>query len=172
MLGVLATVILLVWVNALSAGLALLAEAFYLVVYTMLLKRRTTQNIVWGGLAGCFPALIGWTAVTGTLSWVPVVLFLVVFFWTPPHTWPLAMRYRDDYASVDVPMLPVVAPAAEVGRQIVLYSVGDGARCRCCCGRWPRPGWLYPVAASMLGAVFLVQAVCCGGGPGAPRSCR
>ena len=99
------------------------AEAFYLVVYTMLLKRRTTQNIVWGGLAGCFPALIGWTAVTGSLSWVPVVLFLVVFFWTPPHTWALALRYREDYAGVDVPMLPVVAPAAEVGRQIVLYSV-------------------------------------------------
>ena len=122
-LGVLATVVLLVWVNALSAGLALLAEAFYLVVYTMLLKRRTTQNIVWGGLAGCFPALIGWTAVTGSLSWAPVVLFLVVFFWTPPHTWALALRYREDYAGVDVPMLPVVAPAAEVGRQIVVYSV-------------------------------------------------
>jgi len=122
-LGVLATVVLLVWVNALSALLALAAEAFYLVVYTMLLKRRTTQNIVWGGLAGCFPALIGWTAVTGSLAWAPVILFLVVFFWTPPHTWALALRYRDDYAGVDVPMLPVVAPASVVGRQIVLYSV-------------------------------------------------
>ena len=156
-LGVLATVVLLVWVNALSAGLALLAEAFYLVVYTMLLKRRTTQNIVWGGLAGCFPALIGWTAVTGSLSWVPVVLFLVVFFWTPPHTWALALRYREDYAGVDVPMLPVVAPAAEVGRQIVVYSVAmvadvtaalaggrhrlalPGRRRRARCGV-PRPG--------------------------------
>ena len=74
----------------------------------MLLKRRTTQNIVWGGLAGCFPALIGWTAVTGELAWTPVVLFAVVFFWTPPHTWALALRYREDYANVDVPMLPVV----------------------------------------------------------------
>ena len=157
-LGVLATVVLLVWVNALSAGLALLAEAFYLVVYTMLLKRRTTQNIVWGGLAGCFPALIGWTAVTGSLSWVPVVLFLVVFFWTPPHTWALALRYREDYAGVDVPMLPVVAPAAEVGRQIVLYSVAMVATSLLL---WPvaSTGWLYPVAASVLGAVFLVQAV-------------
>jgi heme o synthase len=157
-LGVLATVVLLVWVNALSAALALLAEAFYLVVYTMLLKRRTTQNIVWGGLAGCFPALIGWTAVTGSLSWVPVVLFLVVFFWTPPHTWALALRYRDDYAGVDVPMLPVVAPAAEVGRQIVLYSVAMVATSLVL---WPvaSTGWLYPVAAIVLGAAFLVQAV-------------
>ncbi len=157
-LGVLATVVLLVWVNALSAGLALLAEAFYLVVYTMLLKRRTTQNIVWGGLAGCFPALIGWTAVTGSLSWVPVVLFLVVFFWTPPHTWALALRYREDYAGVDVPMLPVVAPAAEVGRQIVVYSVAMVATSLLL---WPvaDTGWLYPVAAALLGAAFLVQAV-------------
>jgi protoheme IX farnesyltransferase len=157
-LGVLATVVLLVWVNPLSALLALAAEAFYLVVYTMILKRRTTQNIVWGGLAGCFPALIGWTAVTGSLSWVPVVLFLVVFFWTPPHTWALALRYREDYAGVDVPMLPVVAPAAEVGRQMVLYSVAMVATSMLL---WPvaSTGWLYPVAAAVLGVAFLVQAV-------------
>jgi protoheme IX farnesyltransferase len=157
-LGVLATVVLLLWVNPLSALLALAAEAFYLVVYTMVLKRRTTQNIVWGGLAGCFPALIGWTAVTGSLSWVPVVLFLVVFFWTPPHTWALALRYREDYAGVDVPMLPVVAPAAEVGRQIVLYSVAMVATSMLL---WPvaSTGWLYPVAAAVLGVAFLVQAV-------------
>ena len=121
-LAVLSTVVLAVWVNPLSAVLSLTANAFYVFGYTMLLKRRTTQNIVWGGLAGCFPALIGWTAVTGALSWVPVVLFAVVFFWTPPHTWALALRYREDYANVDVPMLPVVAPAREVGRQVVLYS--------------------------------------------------
>src|SRR5207342_1741933 len=121
-LGVLATVILYVWVNPLSAGLSLVAECFYLFVYTMLLKRRTTQNIVWGGLAGCFPALIGWTAVTNELAWAPVVLFAVVFFWTPPHTWALAMRYREDYASVDVPMLPVLRSGVQVARQIVVYS--------------------------------------------------
>ena len=121
-LAALSTVVLLLWVNPLSAVLALTANAFYVFGYTMLLKRRTTQNIVWGGLAGCFPALIGWTAVTGELSWVPVVLFAVVFFWTPPHTWALALRYREDYANVDVPMLPVVAPAREVGRQVVVYS--------------------------------------------------
>ena len=156
-LGVLATAILAVWVNLLSAGLALAAEAFYLLVYTMWLKRRTTQNIVWGGLAGCFPALIGWTAVTGALAWPPVVLFAVVFFWTPPHTWALALRYRDDYAGVDVPMLPVVAPPAVVGRQVVLYTWATVATSFVL---WPvaDTGPVYVVAAAVLGAVFLAEA--------------
>jgi heme o synthase len=156
-LGVLATVILFVWVNPLSAVLSVTAECFYLFVYTMLLKRRTTQNIVWGGLAGCFPALIGWTAVTDHLAWSPVVLFLVVFFWTPPHTWALALRYREDYAGVDVPMLPVVARAEVVGRQIVIYSWVMVATSLLL---WPvaGTGLLYPVVAAVLGAVFLVQA--------------
>jgi protoheme IX farnesyltransferase len=156
-LGVVSTVVLAAWVNVLSAGLALLANAFYVLVYTMVLKRRTTQNIVWGGLAGCFPALIGWTAVTGELSWVPVVLFAVVFFWTPPHTWALALRYREDYANVEVPMLPVVAPARVVGRQIVAYSWVMVATSLLL---WPVAGTgiFYPVAAVALGAVFLVEA--------------
>jgi heme o synthase len=156
-LAVLATAILYAWVNPLSAALSLVAEGFYLFVYTMLLKRRTTQNIVWGGLAGCFPALIGWTAVTGELAWTPVVLFLVVFFWTPPHTWALALRYREDYAGVDVPMLPAVAPAAVVGRQIVVYSWVMVATSLLL---WPvaDTGWVYPLVAAALGAVFLVQA--------------
>ena len=98
-LGVVSTLWLGLLVNWLSAGLALAANVFYVVGYTMILKRRTTQNIVWGGAAGCFPALIGWTAVTGELAWAPVVLFLVVFFWTPPHFWALAIRYREDYAA-------------------------------------------------------------------------
>ncbi|MDP3893592.1 heme o synthase [Nocardioides sp.] len=156
-LGVVSTVVLAVWVNLLSAGLAVLANAFYVLVYTMVLKRRTTQNIVWGGLAGCFPALIGWTAVTGELAWTPVVLFLVVFFWTPPHTWALALRYREDYANVDVPMLPVVKPAAEVGRQIVLYSWVMVATSL---ALWPvaGTGLFYPAAAAVLGVVFLVES--------------
>ncbi|WP_134739115.1 heme o synthase [Nocardioides sp. 503] len=156
-LAVLSTVVLALWVNTLSAVLALVANAFYVLVYTMVLKRRTTQNIVWGGLAGCFPALIGWTAVTGELSWVPVILFAVVFFWTPPHTWALALRYREDYANVDVPMLPVVVPAREVGRQIVLYSWVMVAASLLL---WPVAGTgpFYPVAAAVLGAVFLVEA--------------
>ncbi len=156
-LAVVSTVVLALWVNPLSAALSLGANAFYVFGYTMLLKRRTTQNIVWGGLAGCFPALIGWTAVTGELSWVPVVLFAVVFFWTPPHTWALALRYREDYANVDVPMLPVVVPAREVGRRVVIYSwvmVGVSLLL------WPVAGTgpFYPVAAAVLGAVFLVEA--------------
>ena len=156
-LAVASTLVLGFWVNWLSAGLSVLANAFYVFVYTMLLKRRTTQNIVWGGIAGCFPALIGWTAVTNELSWVPIVLFAVVFFWTPPHTWALALRYREDYANVDVPMLPVVKPAAEVGRQIVAYSWVMVATSLLL---WPvaSTGWFYPVAAGVLGAVFLVEA--------------
>ena len=121
-LGVLATLLLATAVNELSAGLALAANVFYVLGYTLVLKRRTPQNIVWGGAAGCFPALIGWTAVTGSLAWPPVVLFLVVFFWTPPHFWSLAIRYRDDYAAADVPMLPVRAGARAVARQIVAYA--------------------------------------------------
>jgi protoheme IX farnesyltransferase len=156
-LGVLSTVVLAVWVNPLSAGLSVLANAFYVFGYTMVLKRRTTQNIVWGGLAGCFPALIGWTAVTGELSWVPIVLFAVVFFWTPPHTWALALRYREDYANVDVPMLPVVKPAREVGRQVVLYSWVMVATSLLL---WPVAGTgpFYPAAAAVLGGVFLLEA--------------
>ena len=156
-LAILSTVVLALWVNWLSAGLSVLANAFYVFVYTMVLKRRTTQNIVWGGLAGCFPALIGWTAVTGELAWTPVVLFLVVFFWTPPHTWALALRYREDYANVDVPMLPAVAPATEVGRQIVLYSWVMVATSLVL---WPVAGTslFYPIAASVLGVVFVVEA--------------
>jgi heme o synthase len=156
-LGVLSTLALGLWVNWLSAGLAVLANGFYVLVYTMVLKRRTTQNIVWGGLAGCFPALIGWTAVTNSLSWVPVVLFAVVFFWTPPHTWALALRYREDYANVSVPMLPVVVPAREVGRQIVLYSWVMVATSLLL---WPvaATGWFYPSAALVLGVFFLVEA--------------
>jgi protoheme IX farnesyltransferase len=156
-LAVLSTVVLGVFVNWLSAGLALAANAFYVFGYTMLLKRRTTQNIVWGGLAGCFPALIGWTAVTGELAWAPVVLFLVVFFWTPPHTWALALRYREDYAKVDVPMLPVVAPARSVARQIVAYSYLMVATSLLL---WPvaGTGWFYPAVAAVVGAAFLVEA--------------
>jgi len=156
-LAILSTVILYVWVNPLSALLAVLANAFYVFGYTMLLKRRTTQNIVWGGIAGCFPTLIGWTAVTGALSWVPVVLFLVVFFWTPPHTWALALRYREDYANVDVPMLPVVASARVVGRQIVVYSWLMVATSLLL---WPvaDTSLFYPAAAVVLGAGFLLEA--------------
>ena len=156
-LGALATLLLATAVNELSAGLALVANVFYVLGYTLVLKRRTPQNIVWGGAAGCFPALIGWTAVTGSLAWPPVVLFLVVFFWTPPHTWALAMRYREDYARVDVPMLPVVKPARDVAVRILGYSY---LMVLTSLALWPvaDTGLVYPVVALVLGVAFLLEA--------------
>ena len=157
-LGALATVELAVTTNALAAGLGVAAIAFYVVVYTMLLKRRTSQNIVWGGAAGCMPVLIGWAAVTGSLAWAPVVLFAVIFFWTPPHYWPLAMRYRDDYARADVPMLPVVASDRVVATRIVAYSWVMVATSLLLV--WPLgvSGALYAGTAVVTGGVFLREA--------------
>jgi protoheme IX farnesyltransferase len=156
-LGIAATVWLGTLVNWLSAALALGANAFYVGVYTVWLKRRTSQNIVWGGIAGCFPPLIGWTAVTGSVSAVPLVLFGIVFFWTPPHTWALALRYREDYAAADVPMLPVVRSAPVVARQIILYGVLTVA---CSLLLWPvaGAGWVYLTVALLAGATLLWEA--------------
>jgi len=156
-LGVASTVWLGLLVNWLSAGLALFANVFYVVGYSLVLKRRTPQNIVWGGAAGCFPVLIGWTAVTGSLAWTPVVLFAVVFFWTPPHFWALALRYRDDYAAAGVPMLPVLVPAPVVVRRIVAYSWVTVLTSLLL---WPvaDTGALYPAAAVVLGVVLLVES--------------
>ncbi|MCF8587969.1 heme o synthase [Gordonia sp. HY285] len=103
--------------------LVMITIAFYVFVYTLILKRRTWQNVIWGGAAGCMPALVGWAAVTHDLSWQPFVLFLVVFFWTPPHTWALAMRYREDYRAAGVPMLPVIASDEKVTFQMLVYTV-------------------------------------------------
>jgi len=155
--GVVATLWLGFAVNWLSALLALAANAFYIGVYTAWLKRRTPQNIVWGGIAGCFPPLIGWTAVTGRLDWAPLVLFGIVFFWTPPHTWALAMRYRADYAAAKVPMLPVVRSARTVTRQMFAYSVVTVAVSMLL---WPvaDTGWVYPAVAALAGAALLVEA--------------
>ena len=141
-----------------SAILALAAIALYVVVYTMWLKRRTSQNIVWGGIAGCFPPLIGWTAVTGSVAWAPLVMFAIVFFWTPPHTWALSFRYRDDYAAAGVPMLPVVSTPPRVAAQIFWYTLATVAVSLLL---WPvtPTGPLYPVVAVVLGVVFLWEAV-------------
>ena len=109
-------------VNTLSALFAASAIVFYVCVYTLLLKRRTSSNIVWGGAAGCFPVLIGWAAVTNSISLAPIVLFLIVFWWTPPHYWPLSMQYRKDYENAGIPMLPVVADREKVASQIAIYS--------------------------------------------------
>jgi len=144
-------------VGWLSAALALGALLFYVCGYTMLLKRRTPQNIVWGGAAGCMPVLIGWSAVTGTLAWPALVLFLVVFFWTPPHYWPLSMMFRDDYAAAHVPMLPVVERSAVVGRQIVVYSWLMVATSLALVPV-ARMGWVYLVGAVAAGGVFVGEA--------------
>ena len=112
--------------NLLSAVLAVSATLFYVFVYTLWLKRRSSQNIVVGGAAGAVPVLVGWAAVTDSLSWAPVVLFAVIFIWTPPHFWALAVRYKEDYAAADVPMLPVVASMKRTTREIVLYTVAAG----------------------------------------------
>ena len=156
-LGLLSVLILGFGANWLSAMLALTANAYYVFVYTMGLKRRTSQNIVWGGIAGCFPPLIGWTAVTGSVALTPLVLFAIVFFWTPPHTWALAMRYREDYARVDVPMLPVVMPARDVAVRILGYSY---LMVLTSLVLWPvaDTGLVYPVVALVLGAAFLLEA--------------
>ncbi|GAB3466183.1 heme o synthase [Streptomonospora sediminis] len=144
-------------VNLLSAALSAFAILFYIFVYTMLLKRRTAQNVVWGGIAGCMPVLIGWSAITNRLDWAPFVLFLVVFFWTPPHTWALAMRYREDYAAAKVPMLPVVATDRRVLLECVLYSWATVVTSLVL---WPLAGTtlFYPVVALVLGVLLLVQA--------------
>jgi heme o synthase len=108
--------------NMLSAHLAGATIAFYVLVYTLLLKRRTSQNVVWGGAAGCMPVMIGWSAVTGTIQWPALVMFAIIFFWTPPHTWALAMRYKEDYRAAGVPMLPAVATERQVTKQILIYT--------------------------------------------------
>ena len=159
--GAVLTVISTLWfalvVNVLSALLSLAAIALYAVGYTILLKRRTSQNIVWGGIAGCMPTLIGWSAVTGTVGWPAVVLFLVIFFWTPPHYWPLSMAFRDDYSTAGVPMLPVERGPVAVGRQIVAYSWVMVATSLVLVPVAPM-GWIYVVTAVLSGALFIAEA--------------
>ena len=154
-LGALSTVLLGLLVNWLSAALADGAILFYVFVYTLGLKRRTASNIVIGGAAGCFPVLVGWAAVTGTVSLPAIVLFAVIFLWTPPHFWALAMKFRDDYAAASVPMLPVVATPATVARKILVYSYAMVAATLALA---PDAGWLYGGFAAVLGGWFLVEA--------------
>jgi protoheme IX farnesyltransferase len=155
-LGAVSVAWLAVTAGWLPAVLALAAIAFYVGVYTMALKRRTPQNIVWGGAAGCMPVLIGWAAVTGSLAWAPVVLFGIVFFWTPPHFWALAMRFKDDYARAGVPMLPVVATPLQVARRIVAYTWLTVATSLVL---WPlATSWIYGAVALASGAWFLAGA--------------
>lgn len=160
--GLVLAVASVVWfavlVNPLATALTALAIVMYVVGYTMVLKRRTPQNIVWGGAAGCMPVLIGWSAVTGSLTWAPFALFAVVFFWTPPHYWPLSMRFRSDYAAAGVPMLPVVAEDVPVAWQILAYAI---AMVVASLALVPLAGmtWVYAVVAAVLGIWFLGLAV-------------
>ena len=154
-LGAVATLLLGLLANWLAAVLADSAILFYVFVYTLGLKRRTASNIVIGGAAGCFPVLVGWAAVTGRVSLAPVLLFAVIFFWTPPHFWALAMKFRDDYARANVPMLPVVAAPEVVARKILLYSY---AMVAATLALVPYAGWIYGVCALGLGGWFLVEA--------------
>ena len=144
-------------VNLLSAVLALSAAAFYVVVYTLWLKRRSTQNIVIGGAAGAVPVLVGWAAVRGSLSWTPVLLFALIFLWTPPHFWALAVRYREDYGAAGVPMLPVVASMERTTREISFYTVLLVAS-SLAFGAVAHLGLLYLATASASGVAFLVFA--------------
>ena len=145
-------------VNPLSAALAVSATLFYVFVYTLWLKRTSTQNIVIGGAAGAVPVLVGWAAVRGSLSLAPLVLFAVIFVWTPPHFWALAVRYREDYAAAEVPMLPVVASFATTARRIVGYSAALWA-CSLLFAPVAGMGLIYLGAALVLGALFLHRAL-------------
>ncbi|MBK8469318.1 MAG: heme o synthase [Candidatus Phosphoribacter sp.] len=156
-LCIVATLVLGVFVNWLSAWLALAAFAFYVGIYSVVLKRRTPQNIVWGGAAGCMPVLIGWSAVTDTVAWPAWILFLVIFFWTPPHYWPLSMKFRSDYVAASVPMLPAVAKFVVVSRQILVYSWVMVAVSLALVPVAPM-GWLYTAGALVAGAFFLAEA--------------
>jgi len=156
-IGVISVLWLGFLVNWLSAVLALAAELFYIFVYTLLLKRRTSQNIVWGGAAGAVPVLIGFSSVTNSLSWSAVILFLIIFIWTPPHYWPLSMKYREDYEAAGVPMLPVVKEPTVVGKQIVLYSYVMVAISLVLIPVAPM-GWIYLSVALLGGLWFIVEA--------------
>ncbi|WP_242511409.1 heme o synthase [Pengzhenrongella frigida] len=145
-------------VNLVSAALTAGALAIYIVGYTMILKRRTPQNIVWGGIAGCMPVLIGWSAVTGSLSWAPVALFGVIFFWTPPHYWPLSMKFKKEYAAAGVPMLPVVAGDRRVAAEVMAYAVAMIASSLALVPLASMT-WVYAVVAAALGLWFLAACI-------------
>ena len=158
-------------VNLLSAALAVSATIFYVFVYSMWLKRTSTTNIVVGGAAGAVPVLVGWSAVTGSLDWPPVVLFLVVFYWTPPHFWALAIRYRDDYAAAGVPMLPVVAGPRATAHRIVGYTA-ILVVVTVVFSPVAEMGAVYLVAALVLGAVFIALALAVRADPDERRAMR
>jgi heme o synthase len=156
-IGVISIVWLAVFTNILAASLSLAAILIYVLLYTLVLKRRTPQNIVWGGTAGCMPVLIGWAAVTNSLSWEALILFGIIFLWTPPHYWPLSMKYRDDYKTAGVPMLAVVRGRVVVGLQIVLYAWAMVA-CSLLLIPVGHMGIVYSATAVLAGGWFLYES--------------
>jgi protoheme IX farnesyltransferase len=155
--GIVSIAWLAVFTNLLAASLSLAAILIYVLLYTLVLKRRTPQNIVWGGTAGCMPVLIGWAAVTNSLSWEALILFGIIFLWTPPHYWPLSMKYRADYKTAGVPMLAVVRGRVVVGLQIVLYAWAMVA-CSLLLIPVGHMGLVYTATAIAAGAWFLYES--------------
>jgi protoheme IX farnesyltransferase len=170
-LEIAAFAVLWAWANLLSAVLALCATLFYVFVYTLWLKRTSTQNIVIGGAAGAVPVLVGWAAVQNNVAWAPVVLFVVMFLWTPPHFWALAIRYADDYRAANVPMLPAVATLQVTVHKMVLYTASMAAATLVL---WPvgHLGLVYGISAIVLGALFLWGTIDLGRNPTPQRSMR
>lgn len=170
-LQIVAFAVLWAGANLLSAVLAFAAAAFYIGVYTLWLKRTSRQNIVIGGAAGAVPVLVGWSAVQNNVAWTPVVLFIAMFLWTPPHFWALAVKYADDYRAADVPMLPSVASMAETVRLMTWYTVALVISTLVLVPVADL-GWIYGVSALVLGAIFLAGTVALGKNPTAAASMR
>jgi len=158
LIGLLSLALFWIFTTALATLLALIAIIFYVVVYTIALKQRTAQNIVWGGAAGCMPVLIGWAAVTNSLSLTAWAFFFVIFFWTPPHFWALAIKYKDDYAAAGTPMLPVVATKARVLKEMWFYTILMIASSIWLILSAALPMWSLAITV-VLGLVFAVQLV-------------
>lgn len=155
-IGIVSLIIFWVFTTPLATLLALIAIAFYVLVYTMALKRRTAQNIVWGGIAGCMPVFIGWAAITNSLSWSAFAFFMVIFFWTPPHFWSLAIKYRDDYAAAGIPMLPVVAPKSRVRTEMWMHTIAMVISSLAVIPLAGLPMWAL-AATLLLGLIFAYQ---------------
>ena len=156
LITILSLAIFLLFTTVLATLLTALAIFYYVVIYTIILKPNTSQNIVWGGAAGCMPVLIGWAAVTGSLTWVPVAFFMVVFFWTPPHFWALAIKYKDDYSAAGIPMLPSVASQSIVISQMWFHTIAMVVSSTAMIQLAKLPVWVL-CATVLLGAVFTFQ---------------
>jgi heme o synthase len=155
-IGILSLAIFQIFTTPLATLLTALAIFYYVVIYTILLKPNTSQNIVWGGAAGCMPVLIGWAAVTGSLTWVPVAFFMVIFFWTPPHFWALAIKYKDDYSAAGIPMLPSVSSQSAVIGQMWFHTIAMVISSTALIQLAQLPVWVLCVTV-LLGAIFTFQ---------------